>query len=640
MAGWQDGRFTDFTYGYIDKIDDTELSASALKNCRNVISKQVGKISARAGQVKLNSTELGTDAPIQGMKAFYSNGTKYLIVAAGGTVYYCNPPVGEMTQIKTGLNATAPIFFVTVVVDGVNQIIGFNGVDTPFKWDGTTVADLNDYRIVTREKPTSSDYTTYTLAHKPVRAADKTFVFSNNNLVDAADYTLDLTNGTVTFNNARVNTVSDRLSAEAATVTYPLNGRIESVHPYMVGCTVTVYDKNGIVLKVLTDETESDGWKADYGAGVVYAPTTINDNPLYTYMPITTTYQWVDEIRVDYQYSNGLISSQYQYPVTHKGRIFAMGNDERIYWSDITENGSEYECWPPINNWPVCVGSGQKDGCLISMMGELFIFMDRSIHRFRGNDLTDYRLEVVEPSIGCAGPRAARLENDKIYFISEQGLYVFNGVTATNMTRDRIPLLWNRINKAALHQSAVYSWQGLILFALPLDDSPVNNFVIACDPSVPSLWPWDGMNIAMWEEISTTSGTKLYAGSSLNGFVLQQDTGTDDAGVNINAFFELPTIDVGAAERLKKARYIYVEYGVDQAIFGSVHVAINNGEYQEIEARNADDNMRKFALRPTIRGKWRYLNIKIQHNAADSFDVRSVLLPFKVKEKPKVKGAV
>jgi len=640
MSDWQTFRITDFTHGYIDKIDDTELPAGAFKNCRNVISRQIGKIKARGGQVKLNDTELGENTPIQGMKAFYLNGLKYLIVAAGGTVYYCNPPIGTMTQIKTGLDATAPIMFVTAVIDGVNQIIGFNGVDAPFKWDGTTVADLNDYRIVTREKPTSSDYTTYTLAHKPVRAADKTFVFANSNLVDAADYTLDLSNGTITFNNARVNTVSDRLSAEAATVTYPLNGRIESVHPYMAGCTVTVYDKNGIVMKVLTNEAETDGWKADYGAGVVYAPTVIDGKDLYTYMPITTTYQWVDEIRVDYQYSNGILSSQFRYPITHKGRIFVMGNDERIYWSDITENGSEYECWPPINNWPVCVGSGQNDGCLISMMGELFIFMDRSIYRFRGNDLTDYRLEVVEPNVGCSGPRAACLENDKIYFISEQGLYQFNGVSATNISRNRIPLLWDRVNKAALGQAAVYAWHGLILFALPIDDSTVNNLVIACDPAVPALWPWDGMNIAMWEEIATTSGTKLYAGLSTQGFVMEQDVGTDDAGTNITAFFELPTIDIGAADKKKKARYIYVEYAPSQETFGSVFVAIDNNDYQEITARNAENNMRKFALRPTIRDKWRYMNIKVHHDTADGFEVRSILMPFKIKEKSSVKGEV
>jgi hypothetical protein len=720
MTAWLESRITDFTQGYIDKIDDTELPAGSLKNCRNVISRQIGKLVSRGGQAKLNGTEMDSSNPVQGMHTFYSGNLKYLVAAVNGVVYACTPPVGIMNQIKTGLDTVAPIMFVTVNVNGVNQVVGFNGVDTPFKWDGTTVTDLCDYRVISREVPTTSDNTVYTLANKPIRTGTaKTFVFSNTELVNETDYTIDAEAGTITFDVARINAVTDKDSDDAKTTVSPLNGRIESLHPYKVGCTITVYDKNGNVLKALSDETSVDNWRADYASGVIYAPVTtgsqstipvdtvvadeapsplnnfktfqvanpfkvgvvpvikdkndavltpaginyalgtvtfassqetvsplkvsytwVDETPLYAYEPIATTYEWADVIKVDYQYSNGTVSGKFRYPATYGGRIFVMGGDERIYWSDITQYGSEYEAWPQINNWPVDVGAGEDDGCLRCLLGDLYVFKTRSIHRFRGTDLTDFRLDPVDLNVGCAGPQAACLFESDIYFISEQGLYKFNGQTAINMSRDRIPLLWDRINKAALGQSAAYAWHGLILFSLPLDDSTVNDLVIAYDTSMGAMWPWDGMGISMWEEISTTSGSKLYAGSSLDGFVLEQDAGTDDAGVNIISYLELPSLDAGAADRLKTARYVYVEYGVDQVTFGKCYASKSNAAYLELVARNADKNMRKFALRPTIQGWWRYMGIKIQHDTADGLEIRSILMPYKIKPKSSVKGAL
>lgn len=827
MSDWKEWIITDFTQGYVDKVDDTELATGALKDCRNMISRQIGRIVSRNGQAKLNSTEIGSGAGVQGLHSFYLGSTKYLVVAVAGTVYYCTPPLGTMTQIKTGLDATAPILFVTAYVDGKNQIIGFNGVDTPFKWDGTGTAqvetatvvaaagittagnatvivtaagmtgtpvtltvvaltdttaaliatkiraamalnagiaawfhidstgadivltrkvasandstmnisvandtcagitddtasthttagvapgvtDLSDYRIVSREEPTTTDFTVYTLANKPVRSgSDKFFVFSNADLLEYTDFTLDATNGTITFPTARINAVTSYTDEDAATVTHPLNGRIESLHPYKAGCTVTIYDKDGNALKALTDETAVDSWKADYANGVVTAPTSVdtpvtaealstNDHLTYTadlpfkstvvpvvydkdsnvltpssivyangyvtfstnhaavepltitytgltllldLMPLATTYEWTDVIKVDYQYSNGTVSTQFRYPTMNNGRIYVMAGDERIYWSDITENGSEYESWPPFNYWPIKRGAGDNDGCLISMFSELYIFQNRSIHRLRDKDrdFKDFKLEEVVPDIGCAGPRAARLAVSKIYFISEQGLYEFNGMDANNLSRDRIPALWDRINKPALYQSAVYAWHGLILFALPLDTSTTNDLVIAYDPSTGAFWPWDGMTISCWEEISTTSETKLYAGSCLNGYVLEQDIGTNDAGTNITAYFEPGVIDAGSPYKEKKARYIYVEYGPDQETWGTVSASQDYSDFLELVARNKHNTLRKFAIRPTIKGKWRYLGIRVEHDQADGFEVRSVMLPYKIKDKAKVK---
>ena len=758
---WLKYPVTDYTQGYIDKVDDTELPAGSLKDCRNMISRQIGKISARGGQKKLNSTELGSSNPVQELFPFYLGTTKYLVAVVGGTVYCCTPPSGIMTAINGGLDTTAPVMFVTAYVDGKNQLMAFNGVDTPWKWDGTGagqvettavtdgdavtvagdasvvvtaddmagspvtlavavttadttptliaakiraalaldsdisagfyisgtganivltckfataddpamniaisagtatgittvatsvnttagvasgVSDLYDYRIVTRETPTTSDYLTYNLLHKPIRTgSSKFFVFSNSDdaLTYEDGYTLDEVNGTFTFSAERLNAVTDLTSDDAQTVTYMLNGRIELLYPFIIDAThpVTIYDKDDNVLKTLTGEDAVDDWKADAANGVVNAPTTLDYVNL---MPFTASFTWPDVIKADYQYSNGLVSSQFRYPVTNKGRIFVMAGDDRIYWSDITENGSEYECWPPINNWPVNQGKGETDGCLVPLSGEVYVFKNRSIHRFRGDGLTTYTLVEVVPGIGCVGPRAACLDSDNaiIYFVSEQGLYKFDGTTATNISRDRIPILWSTVNQVCLSQAVAFPWNGMVLFSLPVDSSETNNMVLVYDISTGAFWPWDSMNLSCWAEISTTSGMKLYSGSCVDGFVLQQDIGDDDCGLNIVAYFDPPTLDCGEADKLKRSRNIYVEHGKDQATWADVYVSKDEAELVELPATKASGVVRKYAVRPTS-DKWRYIGLRIQHDQAGPFEVRSVKLEYELIDQSSVRG--
>ena len=639
MAEWPSIKISDFTRGYIDKIDENQLPEGALKDCRNVISRQIGRISSRRGQARLNDTEINNGYGVHGLHPFYLGNTKYLLVAVNGSVYYCTPPDGEMILLKTDLDPEAPIKFVTAFVDGENQVMGFNGVNTPWKWNGTTVSDMNDYRSVTRETPTTNDYITYTLAHKPVRAgSDKFFVFSNNDAIDFEDgYVLNAEEGAIVFSAAKINNVTPYTHEDAVTVVYPLNGRIEALHPFREGCTVVVYDKDGVQLKTFEDETELGGWKADYSNGVIAAPLSLD---YIGRTPFYVTYEWTDVIKVDYQYSNGNLSSQFKLPAINKGRIFVMAGDEHIYWSDITENGSEYESWPPVNNWPVNQGSGELDGCLQILSSELYVFLSRSIHRFRGNDLEDFRLEQVVSGVGCTGPLAATTDNngDLIYFVSEQGLYSFNGVTATNLSRDHIPILWETINVPALQQAAVKVWHGLVLFALPTGTNTTNNIVIVYDPATQAFWPWDSMEIAMWADISTTSGTKLYSGKTAEGYVLEQDVGDDDEGAGIISYFKLPTLDLGEPDMLKKARYVYVEHGENSVTWAETLVSKDYEQEIEIAAVKADGAMRKYVLRPTITGKWRYLGLCFRHFQAGPFEVRSVKVPYKIKQKSSVKG--
>lgn len=129
----------DFSGGKNESLEPNLIADNQCEDVQNCIVNTIGKIENRRGQAKLNSVALG--GPIQGLHSYYY-GTdltnRRLVVVANGVAYYWDSGASSFVQIKTGLNATAPAQFVTCI----NYMVGMNGVDAPWKWDGTTVSAL------------------------------------------------------------------------------------------------------------------------------------------------------------------------------------------------------------------------------------------------------------------------------------------------------------------------------------------------------------------------------------------------------------------------------------------------------------------------------------------------------------------
>ena len=125
-----------FSGGLISMLGDTLIPDNASPDCQNVISRIVGTLLKRPGQARLTSTALG--GAIRGLHAYYygATPTRRIVAAANGVVSHWNGT--EWTSLKTGLNTAADVLF----EDCVNYMVSFNGVDAPWKWDGTTVSAL------------------------------------------------------------------------------------------------------------------------------------------------------------------------------------------------------------------------------------------------------------------------------------------------------------------------------------------------------------------------------------------------------------------------------------------------------------------------------------------------------------------
>ena len=326
-----------------------------------------------------------------------------------------------------------------------------------------------------------------------------------------------------------------------------------------------------------------------------------------------------------------------QFCVFHKGQLFTVptSNPSSLRWSGLWD----IEAWAPADIANIKSGDGDKITNLKKHIGELIIFKGRSLHALRGNNAEDFRLDEMDSRVGCVGPNAAAVVGPYVYFIADDGIYVWNGVRAQNISEERIPKLWATLNKQYLNKAAVGYWDGLVWFAVPEGTSAYNNLVIAYDPSSTSatggsFWVWRGINASCFTTYNDGTKNIFYSGDSISGYINTQATGTDDFGAAIKAYWEGKHFDVGSPERKKKSKKLFVQDSPDTENTVNIQTAKDYGTYKDCSLRATDGTIREFKFADSDR--WRFISPKISHNAKGECEVRGILIPYKAKSKPKV----
>lgn len=125
---------TDFSEGYIDKIDNHLIPENATPDCQNVYASQIGALVKRRGQERLNSSALG--GAVTGLHSYYIGSSRYIVAASNGRAYYWDGTGFQL--IKDGLSAQSNVYFERCV----NYLVAFNGSNAPWKWDGSSATAL------------------------------------------------------------------------------------------------------------------------------------------------------------------------------------------------------------------------------------------------------------------------------------------------------------------------------------------------------------------------------------------------------------------------------------------------------------------------------------------------------------------
>ena len=325
-----------------------------------------------------------------------------------------------------------------------------------------------------------------------------------------------------------------------------------------------------------------------------------------------------------------------KFPILHKEKLFCVDADEpsTLRWSESFDP----EDWPEINYWDIKKGDGDEITCLVKFIDELFVFKQRSLHTLKGTSLEDFSLQEVSANVGCVGPRAAVAHDLKIFFISERGIYVTNGLNVINISEMIIPDTWERVNKNYIHKSIAVEWEGLIWFVIPLDDSVYNNFVLVYDSKKQAFFPMNniaGSCYAIYDD-GLGDGVKLYSGRSQQGIVDIQAQTNDDNGEPIEAYWRGKFFDMGIPEVEKKSRDVYIQDSRDTDVIPEIAVCL---DYEEKDGDLVYNNLTYYASTGLTRqfkldydeNRWRYISPEIRHNSTGNCEIRGIVIPYKPK---------
>lgn len=307
-----------------------------------------------------------------------------------------------------------------------------------------------------------------------------------------------------------------------------------------------------------------------------------------------------------------------QLPTLYKEKLFLVPRSDpsMMVWSK-----SFYpEDWTDLQNYMyVNEGDGDIITNLCCFMDELVIFKRHSIHILLGSDKSNFRLTSPETKVGAVGPHAVTRLQNTLYFIADDGLYAWNGMSATNLIRERIPGIWEKINLEYIDKAAVVSWKGMVWFALPEKPSINNNMVLVYIPFEDGgkWWVWRGIEASCFSIFNSGDENILFSGDVF-GYVNQQDVGTSDFGQPISAYIVSPTLDKDP-EVLKYFTLLQV---MDSPKIDNVDVqmAFDYGEFAPLVSHDGDDLVRTYRFYDTYKG--RVLQVKLLYNGSDTCEVR------------------
>lgn len=240
----------------------------------------------------------------------------------------------------------------------------------------------------------------------------------------------------------------------------------------------------------------------------------------------------------------------------HSERLWGTGVKafpNTVYYSDDLnpENwtggtDASGEIYLPTWDGGVCIG-------VSTIFSDLVIFKTNNIYRVLGTYPAVYEVKEVYSSVGAIAERSIVSASDRAFFLSKDGLFYYNGVSAYPLLGDKAK---DVVINASYAKNAVSIVHKNVLYcAFPEGDSTVNNAVFVYDLLEKNLMLWRGLEISDFIEF----GDELLFSNSTGYVYAFSDGATDFDGIKFSAYWVTPWQDLNAyrAEKSGDTLYFY-----------------------------------------------------------------------------------
>lgn len=251
-----------------------------------------------------------------------------------------------------------------------------------------------------------------------------------------------------------------------------------------------------------------------------------------------------------------------KYIENHINRIWTLtGNSLRFSTLDTSITGEHFNDWDTGGNAGEIIipaGNGDSGTGLYSLGNTLYIFQRRAIWRLYGNSPSNFELRNVTNEIGMISQKTLVEWNDLLIFLSDLGLYLFDGSNLKNISEG---IINTYIDSWANKTSPVATlWDNKYLIAFAESGSITNSAALFYDLNAGTYWKVTDIYAAAF---ATWAGGdddgRIYFASSNQGSVYRWDTGTHDDGYNIESLYDTPSLNYTSGMNDKSLKRFYIQ---------------------------------------------------------------------------------
>lgn len=243
---------------------------------------------------------------------------------------------------------------------------------------------------------------------------------------------------------------------------------------------------------------------------------------------------------------------------THKNRLFGVNPNDPSKLRISKE--FNHDQWPALFTIDISPDDGDKITALVDFFDQLVIFKRKSIYILSGNNEIDFSIQRAQTDsrIGSINNRVPAVIGNKVYFLSERGVFSFDGLRINYESMNLEPIFdtarpvdtttfnwaFESIACAINYKSASKNWYFL---SIPTTSVPQNDFILVLDTVINAWVPFDGIKSNAMAIIESGNKPQLWSGDYL-GFLWQQDRTDNDGFIHLPSFSTSSTNAINTLE--------------------------------------------------------------------------------------------
>lgn len=304
------------------------------------------------------------------------------------------------------------------------------------------------------------------------------------------------------------------------------------------------------------------------------------------------------------------------YLTMYRGRLFAAGdadNPDRLYYSVLPGGGRTIENWGYVEASPAVEGGHAEVGsvggdpivAIHSLSNQLLIFKRSSLYRLIGDRPSNYSIERIDASFKPPVRSAIATYADVMYFITKDGLYYYNGVTA-RPSSDMYSIR-KIMQTASVDSGRAVIANDRLFFTISVNGKKK---LIIYDLVEKKYMLRDGF---VMYDMAIIAGTMMIV--SGDRYVCVFDRGNSYDGKPINAYWKTPLTDFGEKSSIKSLHELFLRAKGDRIVITTSVDGVKSVYARELTDRNDQ------VLEIPLKDEGRLIQLMFSNENGGSFEI-------------------